>query len=188
MNFEFSQQTEQLRARVGQFVAEHIAPNDAAWQDAARQGRMPMELIDPLKDRAKAAGLWNLFLPSLRPEQPGTRLTNLEYAPLAEVMGRYPWAAEIFNCNSPDSGNMEILQLCATPEQRAQWLDPLLDGRIRSCFSMTEPGTASSDPTNLETTITMEGNQYRVRGRKWFSTGALHPNCKVAIVMGRSDV
>ena len=188
MNFEFSQQTEQLRARVGQFVAEHIAPNDAAWQDAARQGRMPMELIDPLKDRAKAAGLWNLFLPSLRPEQPGTRLTNLEYAPLAEVMGRYPWAAEIFNCNSPDSGNMEILQLCATPEQRAQWLDPLRDGRIRSCFSMTEPGTASSDPTNLETTITMEGNQYRVRGRKWFSTGALHPNCKVAIVMGRSDV
>lgn len=187
MNFEFPPDTQQLQARLAAFIAEHVAPADAAWQAEARAGRMPVALMEPIKQRAKAAGLWNLFLPSLRPDQPGTRLTNLQYAPLAEITGRYPWSPEVFNCNSPDSGNMEILQIAASPEQRAQWLDPLLDGTIRSCFSMTEPDTASSDPTTLQTTITRDGNQYRVRGRKWFSTGALHPNCKFAIVMGRSD-
>lgn len=188
MNFEFPPETEALRERMRGFIAEHVAPQDAAWQAIAQTGAMPLQIIEPLKQRAKQAGLWNLFLPSLKPDQPGTRLSNLEYAPLAEITGRYPWCPEVFNCNSPDSGNMEILQLCATPAQRERWLNPLLDGSIRSCFSMTEPDTASSDPTTLQTTITREGNQYRVRGRKWFSTGAKHPNCKFSIVMGRSDI
>jgi acyl-CoA dehydrogenase len=188
MDFAYPPDTELLRTRMSDFMAEHVAPQDAAWQAEAKKHRVPMEIVDPLKARAREAGLWNLFLPGLRPDQPGTRLTNLQYAPLAEITGRVPWSPEVFNCNSPDSGNMEILQLAATPEQRERWLDPLLDGKIRSCFSMTEPGTASSDPTTLQTTITREGNQYRVRGRKWFSTGALHPNCKFSIVMGRSDV
>ncbi len=187
MDFGYPPDTELLRTRVARFMAEHVAPADPAWQAEAKLGRMPLAIMEPLKERARAEGLWNLFLPSLKQGQPGTRLTNLQYAPLAEIMGRIPWSPEIFNCNSPDSGNMEILQLCATPEQRDRWLDPLLAGRIRSCFSMTEPGTASSDPTTLQTTIAREGNQFRVRGRKWFTTGALHPNCKVAIVMGRSD-
>ena len=187
MNFEFPPETQALQARMAAFIAEYVAPQDAAWHAAAHQGRVPMDILDPLKQKAKAAGLWNLFLPGLRADQPGTRLSNLEYAPLAEITGRYPWSPEVFNCNSPDSGNMEILQISATQAQREQWLNPLLDGSIRSCFSMTEPGTASSDPTTLQTTITREGNQYRVRGRKWFSTGALHPNCKFSIVMGRSD-
>lgn len=187
MDFAYTPDTEALRARMQAFMAEHVAPRDADWQAEARRGRVAMEILDPLKQRAKEAGLWNLFLPGLRPDQPGTRLTNLQYAPLAEITGRIPWSPEVFNCNSPDSGNMEILQLSASPEQREQWLDPLLDGRIRSCFSMTEPGTASSDPTTLQTTITREGNQYRVRGRKWFSTGAKHPNCKFSIVMGLTD-
>lgn len=187
MNFEFPPETQALQAKMAAFIANEVAPRDAAWQEAARQGRVPMEIVDPLKEKAKAAGLWNLFMPGLRADQPGTRLSNLEYAPLAEITGRYPWSPEVFNCNSPDSGNMEILQIAATPAQREQFLNPLLDGTIRSCFSMTEPGTASSDPTTLQTTITREGNQYRVRGRKWFSTGALHPNCKFSIVMGRSD-
>ena len=188
MDFAYAPETEALRARMAAFMAEHVAPRDAEWQAEARQGRVPVALMEPIKQRARAEGLWNLFMPGLRDDQPGTRLTNLQYAPLAEITGRIPWSPEVFNCNSPDSGNMEILHLCASPEQRAQWLDPLLEGTIRSCFSMTEPDTASSDPTTLQTTITREGNQYRVRGRKWFSTGALHPHCKVAIVMGRSDI
>jgi len=187
MDFAFPPETEALRARMGRFMAEHVAPQDAAWQAEAKQGRVPVALMAPIKQLARAEGLWNLFMPGLRADQPGTRLTNLQYAPLAEITGRIPWSPEVFNCNSPDSGNMEILQLCATPEQRERWLDPLLEGTIRSCFSMTEPGTASSDPTTLQTTITREGNQYRVRGRKWFSTGALHPDCRLAIVMGKSD-
>jgi acyl-CoA dehydrogenase len=187
MDFAYSPQTEALRDRLARFMAEHVAPHDAAWQAEAAAGRVPVALMEPIKQRARAEGLWNLFLPGLRADQPGTRLSNLEYAPLAEITGRIPWSPEVFNCNSPDSGNMEILQLCASPQQRAQYLDPLLAGTIRSCFSMTEPGTASSDPTTLQTTITREGNQYRVRGRKWFSTGALHPNCRFAIVMGKSD-
>jgi acyl-CoA dehydrogenase len=187
MNFEFPAETQALQVKLRAFMAEHVIPRDAEWQAEAHQGRMPIALMEPIKQRARAEGLWNLFMPGLRPDQPGTRLSNLEYAPLAEITGRIPWSPELFNCNSPDSGNMEILQICASDEQRAQWLNPLLDGTIRSCFSMTEPDTASSDPTNLQTTITREGNQYRVRGRKWFSTGALHPNCKFSIVMGRSD-
>jgi acyl-CoA dehydrogenase len=188
MDFEYSARTRELCRQLSAFMDEQVAPRDAEWLAQAHAGVFPLEIVDDLKKRARGQGLWNLFLPSLRDDQPGTRLSNLEYAPLAEITGRVPWSPEVFNCNSPDSGNMEILQLCTTPEQREQWLNPLLDGSIRSCFSMTEPATASSDPTTLQTTITREGNDhYRVRGRKWFSTGAKHPNCRFSIVMGRSD-
>lgn len=187
MDFDFSPETEELRTRMRRFMATHVAPRDADWQAEVKHGRIALQVLEPLKRQARAEGLWNLFLPSLRDDQPGTRLSNLQYAPLAEITGRIPWSPEVFNCNSPDSGNMEILQLCATPEQRERWLNPLLNGTIRSCFSMTEPGTASSDPTTLQTTIVRSGEHYRIRGRKWFSTGALHPNCKFSIVMGRSD-
>jgi acyl-CoA dehydrogenase len=188
LDFEYSRRTQLLMAQLSAFMKEHVAPQDARWRALANSGAFPSEVIDPLKRLAREQGLWNLFLPGLREDQPGTRLSNLEYAPLAEITGRFPWSPEVFNCNSPDSGNMEILQLCATQEQRERWLNPLLDGSIRSCFSMTEPDTASSDPTNLETTIQREGEFYHVRGRKWFSTGAKHPLCRFSIVMGRSDL
>ena len=188
MDFDYSPRTQELREELSAFMDTHVAPSDAEWRKIAHTGAFPSEIVEPLKQRARAAGLWNLFLPSLRDDQPGTRLSNSEYAPLAEITGRLPWSPEVFNCNSPDSGNMEILQICASPEQRDRWLNPLLDGSIRSCFSMTEPATASSDPTNLETTIVRDGSHYRVRGRKWFSTGAKHPLCRFSIVMGRSDL
>lgn len=188
MDFRYSPRTQELREELSAFMDTHVAPSDAEWRKIAHTGAFPSEIVEPLKQRARAAGLWNLFLPSLRDDQPGTRLSNSEYAPLAEITGRLPWSPEVFNCNSPDSGNMEILQICASPEQRDRWLNPLLDGSIRSCFSMTEPATASSDPTNLETTIVRDGSHYRVRGRKWFSTGAKHPLCRFSIVMGRSDL
>jgi acyl-CoA dehydrogenase len=188
MDFEYPERTQELCKAVHAFVEDHVAPRDAEWRAEAHAGKFPLAIVDSIKQRAREQGLWNLFLPSLRNDQPGTRLTNLEYAPLAEITGRYPWCPEVFNCNSPDSGNMEILQLCATPEQRERWLDPLLDGSTRSCFSMTEPATASSDPTNLQTTMIRDGDHYLVKGRKWFSTGARHPNCKFSIVMGRSDL
>jgi acyl-CoA dehydrogenase len=150
-------------------------------------GAYPLDVIEPLKAAAKAEGLWNLFLPGLREDEPGTRLTNLEYAPLAELMGRLPWAPEAFNCNAPDTGNMEILHLFATVEQRKQWLDPLLAGDIRSVVSITEPDVASSDPTNLQTEIRQDGAEYVINGRKWFNTGALHPKAAFLLVMGVSN-
>jgi acyl-CoA dehydrogenase len=188
MDFGYSPRTQELCENLSAFMDTQVAPSDAGWRKIAHTGAFPSEIVEPLKQRAREAGLWNLFLPSLRDDQPGTRLSNSEYAPLAEITGRVPWSPEVFNCNSPDSGNMEILQICASPEQRERWLNPLLDGSIRSCFSMTEPATASSDPTNLETTVVRDGNHYRVRGRKWFSTGAKHPLCRFSIVMGRSDL
>jgi acyl-CoA dehydrogenase len=188
MDFDYSEKTQRLRGVVQGFVDDNVAPRDMEWQAEAHAGVFPLAVVDSIKQSAKRKGLWNFFLPSLRDDQPGMRLTNLEYAPLAEITGRYPWCSEVFNCSSPDSGNMEILQLCATPDQRKRWLDPLLDGSIRSWFSMSEPEVASSDPTNLETTVVRDGDHYLIRGRKWFSTGAKHPNCKFSIVMGRSDI
>ena len=146
MDFDYSARTLELSDRLSAFMREEVAPRDAEWQASAQRGVFPLAVVEDLKGRARALGLWNLFLPSLREDQPGTRLTNLEYAPLAEITGRIPWSPEVFNCNSPDSGNMEILQLCASPDQRERWLDPLLDGTMRSCFSMTEPATASWIP------------------------------------------
>jgi acyl-CoA dehydrogenase len=187
MDFSFSPRVEELRSRLLAFMEQRVLPENRRFARLAATGVHPMEVIEPLKEAAKAEGLWNLFLPALRPEEPGTRLSNLEYAPLAEIMGRVPWASEVFNCSAPDTGNMEALHLFATPEQRRRWLDPLLSGEIRSVVSITEPDVASSDPTNLETTIRREGEELVIDGRKWFNTGALHPNARFLLVMGVSD-
>lgn len=187
MHFEYSQKVESLRERLSQFMAEHVYPQERRWNELAASGVYPSEVVEPLKALAKQQGLWNLFLPALRSDEPGTGLTNLEYAPVAEIMGRLPWASEIFNCNAPDTGNMEILHLFATPEQRTRWLIPLLEGEIRSGVSITEPDVASSDPTNLETTIERVGDEYVINGRKWFTTGAKHPLFKFVIVFGVSE-
>lgn len=187
MDFAYSARVEELRGRLQDFMDAHVQPADVAWRHEAEAGRYPSALIDDLKAKARAHGLWNLFLPALKADEPGTRLTNLEYAPLAEIMGRIFWSSEVFNCSAPDTGNMEILHMFATPEQRERWLNPLLAGVIRSCVGITEPGVASSDPTNLQTTISRDGDHYVVNGRKWWTTGALHPKVKFCIVMGLSD-
>ena len=184
MDFLFSEETQQMQRTLRQFMERHVLPQNAEYERLAASDTYPTAVIEPLKKLAREAGLWNLFLPGLRDDEPGTRLTNMQYAPLAEIMGRIPWSSEVFNCNAPDTGNMELLHLFATPAQREHWLVPLLDGRIRSCFSMTEPDVASSDATNISTTIRREGDEYVINGRKWFTTGALHPNCKFSIVMG----
>jgi acyl-CoA dehydrogenase len=187
LDFQFSEDNQQLQRTLRQFMDDHVLPQNREWQRLADSGVYPSSVIEPLKALAKEAGLWNLFLPGLREGEPGTRLSNMEYAPLAEIMGRIPWASEVFNCNAPDTGNMEMLHLFATPEQHERWLKPLLEGEIRSCFSMTEPDVASSDATNIQTTIRREGDEYVINGRKWFSTGAMHPLCRFTIVMGVSD-
>ena len=187
MDFAYSPKVEALRARLKDFMQAHVLPANVAWHRACEDGVYPTEIIERLKAKAYSEGLWNLFLPQLRDDEPGTRLTNLEYAPLAEIMGRIPWSAEVFNCNAPDTGNMEILHMFATLDQRKRWLEPLLQGAIRSCVGITEPDSASSDPTNLQTTIRRDGNDYVINGRKWFTTGAKHPNNRFVIVMGLSD-
>lgn len=187
MDFAYSPGVDVLRAELSAFMDEHVLPADPAFRKAAAEGRMALEILEPLKALAQERGLWNLFLPGLRDEEPGTRLSNLDYAPLAEIMGRVPWSAEVFNCSAPDTGNMELLHLFATKEQRERWLMPLLEGEIRSAVGITEPDVASSDPTNLQTTIRRDGEHYVINGRKWFTTGAMHPNCRFVIVMGLSD-
>ena len=187
MNFEYSQKVLSMKEQLDDFMQRHVLPNDRRWHEIAHSGAYPGEVVEPLKQKARDAGLWNLFLPALRPQEPGTALSNMEYAPLAEVMGRIPWSSEVFNCNAPDTGNMEILHMFATPEQRAKWLDPLLAGEIRSGVSITEPDVASSDPTNLETTIDRDGDHFVINGRKWFTTGALHPLFAFTLVFGVSD-
>jgi acyl-CoA dehydrogenase len=187
MDFAYSPKVEALRAQLGAFMDDHVVPRLADWQREVEAGAWPPSMIEPLKAQARAAGLWNLFLPGLRAGEPGTRLSNLEYAPLAEIMGRVFWASEIFNCSAPDTGNMELLHLFATPEQRARWLDPLLAGEIRSCFAMTEPDVASSDATNIATRIERRGDHYVINGRKWFITNAADPRCRICIVMGVTD-
>src|SRR5450759_3619003 len=148
MDFAYSPKTLDLQSKLREFMEWLILPNNERWHREVEAGVYPIELIDDLKVKAKAQGLWNLFLPGLRDDEPGTRLTNLEYAPLAEIMGRVPWSAEVFNCSAPDTGNMEILHMFATPQQREQWLNPLLEGDIRSVISITEPDVASSDPVS----------------------------------------
>ena len=187
MDYQYSEDNLQMQHTLRQFMDLHVLPKNQEWLRLADSGVYPTAVIEPLKLLAKEAGLWNLFLPGLREGEPGTRLSNIEYAPLAEIMGRIPWAAEIFNCNAPDTGNMELLHLFATPEQHERWLKPLLAGNIRSCFAMTEPDVASSDATNIQTTIRRDGDEYVINGRKWFTTGAIHPSCKLVIVMGVSD-
>jgi len=187
MDFSYSEKTDQLRAQLRSFMDKHIVPRIGQWGEEIHNGQFPVSFMDDLKDLARSEGLWNLFLPQLRADEPGTRLTNLEYAPLAEIMGRVPWSSEVFNCNAPDTGNMEVLHMFATEAQRQQWLVPLLNGKIRSAFAMTEPDVASSDATNIQTLIQRDGDDYLINGRKWFITNANHPNCKFFIVMGKTD-
>ena len=187
MDFAFSPRVQALQAQVQRFMDDLVLPSNRDWQRYADAGYYPSDVVEPLKAQARAAGLWNLFLPDLRDDEPGTRLSNLEYAPLAEIMGRVPWASEVFNCSAPDTGNIELLHLAATPEQARQWMAPLLEGAIRSCFAMSEPDVASSDATNICTRIQRDGDDYVINGRKWFITGALHPACRLAIVMGVSN-
>jgi len=187
MDFAFSPRVQALQAQVQRFMDDLVLPSNRDWQRYADAGYYPSDVVEPLKQQARAAGLWNLFLPDLRDDEPGTRLSNLEYAPLAEIMGRVPWASEVFNCSAPDTGNIELLHLAATPEQARQWMAPLLEGTIRSCFAMSEPDVASSDATNICTRIQRDGDDYVINGRKWFITGALHPTCRLAIVMGVSN-
>ncbi len=184
MDFEYSPKVTELQGRLREFMNQHVIPADAEWQRQVAAGLQPPPIVEELKTRARAVGLWNLFLPGLREDEPGTRLTNLEYAPLAEIMGRWLWSAEVFNCSAPDTGNMELLHLRGTPEQKEQWLKPLLEGRIRSCFAMTEPEVASSDATNIRTSIQREGADYVINGHKWFISGAADPRCKLSIVLG----
>jgi acyl-CoA dehydrogenase len=183
MDFDHSTRTLEVQARLGGFMDAHIYPNEQLYRTKIEEGDrwQPLELIEQLKQKAKAEGLWNLFLPGI------SGLSNVEYAPLAEAMGRVTWASEVFNCSAPDSGNMEVLYLYGSEEQKQEWLEPLLAGEIRSCFSMTEPDVASSDATNIATSIRAVGDEYVVNGRKWWSTGAADSRCGVSIVMGRTD-
>ena len=171
MEFEYSPQVLELRQRLEEFIDHYVLPYNAAWHRSVAQGVYPPPFLEDLKALARSEGLWNLFLPGLRDDEPGLRLSNLDYAPLAEIMGRMPWASEVFNCSAPDTGNMELLHLFATPEQTRRWLRPLLEGEIRSAFAMSEPDVASSDPTNLQTRIHRDGDEWVLNGRKWFVTG-----------------
>ncbi len=187
MDFSASPRAHEWHQRLQVFMDRYLLPYNAAWHQAAHEGMYPPPFLQDLKLLAREEGLWNLFLPTLRPDEPGTALSHLDYAPLAETMGRLPWAAEVFNCNAPDSGNMELLHRFADEAQRAQWLMPLLQGDIRSAFAMSEPDVASSDPTNLQTTVRADGEALVIHGRKWFITGAAHPQCRLLIVMCRNE-
>jgi acyl-CoA dehydrogenase len=185
MNFDYSDKVKSLEQRLRAFMDEHIYPNEKRYyQEIERDRWSPTKVIEELKPKARAAGLWNLFLPD---DDQGAGLTNLEYAPLCEIMGRSILAPEVFNCSAPDTGNMEVLARYGTPEQKDRWLKPLLAGEIRSCFAMTEPAVASSDATNIQASIRREGNGYVLNGRKWWSSGAGDPRCKIAIFMGKTD-
>jgi acyl-CoA dehydrogenase len=187
MQFEFSDKVQALRARVQAFMDEHVYPNEALFAEqlaSAPDRWQPVPIVQALKLEARKAGLWNLFLAH---SKRGAGLTNLEYAPLSEIMGGVQWASEVFNCSAPDTGNMETLELYGTEEQKRAWLAPLLEGEIRSAFCMTEPAVASSDATNIETRIERVGDEYVINGRKWWSSGAGDPRCAIFIVMGKSD-
>ena len=196
MDFEYSPKTRELQAKLLKFMEEHIYPNERAYHDelqantAAGKRWTPLKTIEDLKPRAQAAGLWNLFLPQDTAEASGYHgagLTNQEYAPLAEIMGAVPWASEVFNCSAPDTGNMETIARYGSDENKARWLKPLLEGRIRSAFAMTEPEVASSDATNISTRIERQGDEYVINGHKWWTSGANDPRCKVFITMGKTD-
>ncbi|WP_020189816.1 acyl-CoA dehydrogenase family protein [Kurthia sp. Dielmo] len=188
MEFMYSEKVQALQARVTQFMEEFIYPNETLYEEQLAAQKDRFGAIPPIKlelmQRAKEAGLWNLFLPD---STYGAGLTNLEYAPLCEIMGRSALAPEVFNCNAPDTGNMELLERYGTEQQKKQWLEPLLEGTIRSCFSMTEPDVASSDATNVEASIVRDGDEYVINGRKWWSSGAGDPRCTISIVMGKTN-
>lgn len=186
MNFEYSDKVKYLQKKLSGFMDEHIYPNEEKFYEQLNSGDRwkVIPIIEELKPKAKAEGLWNLFLPE---SELGAGLTNLEYAPLCEIMGRVPWASEVFNCSAPDTGNMEVLVRYGTVEQKETWLKPLLEGEIRSCFAMTEPEVASSDATNIQASIVRKGDEYVINGRKWWTSGAGDPRCKIAIFMGKTD-
>ncbi len=186
MNFEYSDKVQALQKRLSAFMDEHIYPNEKTFYEQTRQGDrwQPTHIVEQLKPLARAAGLWNLFLPN---SEYGAGLTNLEYAPLCELMGRSPMASEVFNCSAPDTGNMETIERYGSPEHKERWLKPLLEGKIRSCFAMTEPAVASSDATNIQSRIVRDGDAYVLNGVKWWTSGAGDPRCKIAIFMGKTD-
>jgi acyl-CoA dehydrogenase len=189
MDFNFSERVRDLQKKVGAFLDAHVYPNEHRFFEEIEENRrkgnawIPTRIIEDLKPKARAAGLWNLW----RPKDHGGALTNLEYAPMCEIMGRLAWAPEVFNCSAPDTGNMEVLLRYGTPEQQKQWLTPLLEGQIRSAFLMTEPEVASSDATNIQCRVERQGNEYVINGRKWWSSGAGDPRCKIYILMGKTD-
>lgn len=187
MDFTDTAKARELQIKVRNFMDDYIVPRIRQWNDEVHAGHYPVSFMEDLKALARETGLWNLFLPHLNDDEPGTRLSNLEYAPLAEIMGRVGWASEVFNCSAPDTGNMEVLHMFGSDQQKQQWLTPLLNGDIRSAFAMTEPDVCSSDATNIQTLISRDGDNYVINGRKWFITNASHPNCKVFIVMGKTD-
>ncbi len=185
MSFEPSAKAKQLQQRLQRFMAAYVYPNERRFHEEVERERWkPTKIVEELKSKARDEGLWNLFLPQ---DPNGAGLTNLEYAPLCEIMGRSHMAPEVFNCSAPDTGNMEVLARYGTPEQKEDWLKPLLAGEIRSCFAMTEPDVASSDATNISASIVRDGDEYVINGRKWWSSGAGDPRCKIAIFMGKSD-
>jgi acyl-CoA dehydrogenase len=186
MDFDFTPKVKDLQKRITAFMEEHVYPNESKYQEHCEgpDRWQPVPIIEELKPKARAAGLWNLFLPA---SEHGAGLTNLEYAPLCEIMGRSPIGPEVFNCSAPDTGNMEVLERYASADLKDKWLKPLLAGEIRSCFAMTEPNVASSDATNIESSIVRDGDHYVINGHKWWSSGAGDPRCKVAIFMGKTD-
>ena len=186
MDFEYSPKVKVLQKKVQAFMDQHVYPNQKRYKDEVASGDrwQPVAVIEELKKKARAEELWNLFLPE---SKRGAGLTNLEYAPLCEIMGRVAWAPEVFNCSAPDTGNMETIERYGTEAQKREWLDPLLEGKIRSCFAMTEPRVASSDATNIESRIERRGDSYIINGRKWWSSGAPDPRCKLFIFMGKTD-
>jgi acyl-CoA dehydrogenase len=187
MRFDHSDKVVELQRRLDAFMREHVYPNEHAYHRQIAEGDRwtPTTIVEEVKPKARAAGLWNLFLPE---SEYGAGLTNVEYAPLCEIMGRVPgFGSEAFNCSAPDTGNMEVLVRYGTEPQRKQWLEPLLAGRIRSCFAMTEPDVASSDATNIQSRIERSGDEYVINGRKWWTSGAGDPRCRIAIFMGKSN-
>ena len=187
MDFNYSPKAQEMLALVQAFTDQHIIPRIRQYHEEIHAGAHPVSFMADLRELAKAEGLWNMFLPHLKDDEPGTRLSNLEYAPIAELTGRVPWSAEVFNCNAPDTGNMELLHMFATEAQREQWLNPLLNGEFHSAFAMTEPDVASSDATNITTLMQREGDEYVINGRKWFISNAARPDCEIYIVMGKTD-
>jgi acyl-CoA dehydrogenase len=189
MDFDFTPRMKELQARVSRFMDQHVYPNEHRHHGEIEENRrkgnpwVPLRMMEELKEKARAEGLWNLW----RPKSTGGELTNLEYAPLCEIMGRIYWAPEIFNCSAPDTGNMETILRYGTPAHVEQWAKPLLDGKIRSCFAMTEPDVASSDATNIQSSIQRQGSEYVINGRKWWSSGAPDPRCAIFIFMGKTD-
>ena len=186
MDFTFNDKTREYQERVGAFMDKHIYPNEHRFHEEIATGDrwQPVALLEALKPLAREAGLWNLFLPD---SKRGAGLKNIEYAPLAEIMGRVEFASEVFNCSAPDTGNMETIERYGTAAQKQEWLEPLLEGKIRSAFAMTEPGVASSDATNIESTIERQGDEYVINGRKWWTSGGGDPRCKLLIFMGKTN-